>query len=152
MQLGGVFLLTLATTGISVGFNFLGRDFYNVLARPRAVHEATALLPGCLCWWNSGEDQLLLFRLVIDILDVYYHFGFIVNLVCSLIDFGLYIRVQVLIVYIFVLRNYARETLSLRWRSWMERYYIDHYLSNQTFTEFNPNQSLIIQISELLMI
>ncbi|KAL6206196.1 hypothetical protein ACLB2K_023445 [Fragaria x ananassa] len=32
MQLGGVFLLTLATTGISVGFNFLGRDFYNALA------------------------------------------------------------------------------------------------------------------------
>lgn len=31
-QLGAVFLLTLATTGISVGFNFLGRDFYNALA------------------------------------------------------------------------------------------------------------------------
>lgn len=32
MQLGAVFALTLATTGISVGFNFLGRDFYNALA------------------------------------------------------------------------------------------------------------------------
>ncbi|KAL5699229.1 Canalicular multispecific organic anion transporter 1 [Ranunculus cassubicifolius] len=27
-----VFTLTLATTDISVGFNFLGRDFYNSLA------------------------------------------------------------------------------------------------------------------------
>lgn len=30
--LGGVFALTLATTGISVGFNYLGRDFQNALA------------------------------------------------------------------------------------------------------------------------
>lgn len=27
-----MFALTLGTTGISVGFNFLGRDFYNALA------------------------------------------------------------------------------------------------------------------------
>jgi len=32
LQLAGVFALTLATTGISVGFNFLGRDFFNSLA------------------------------------------------------------------------------------------------------------------------
>lgn len=32
LQLAGVFALTLATTGISVGFSFLGRDFYNALA------------------------------------------------------------------------------------------------------------------------
>lgn len=32
LWLAGVFALTLATTGISVGFNFLGRDFYNALA------------------------------------------------------------------------------------------------------------------------
>lgn len=32
LQLASVFALTLATTGISVGFNFLGRDFYNALA------------------------------------------------------------------------------------------------------------------------
>jgi ABC-type uncharacterized transport system fused permease/ATPase subunit len=32
LRLGGVFVLTLATTGISVLFNFLGRDFYNALA------------------------------------------------------------------------------------------------------------------------
>lgn len=32
LQLAAVFALTFATTGISVGFNFLGRDFYNALA------------------------------------------------------------------------------------------------------------------------
>ncbi|XP_028799651.1 ABC transporter D family member 2, chloroplastic isoform X2 [Neltuma alba] len=32
LRLAAVFALTLATTGISVGFNFLGRDFYNALA------------------------------------------------------------------------------------------------------------------------
>lgn len=32
LQLITVFALTLGTTGISVGFNFLGRDFYNALA------------------------------------------------------------------------------------------------------------------------
>lgn len=31
-QLVAVFALTLGTTGISVGFNFLGRDFFNALA------------------------------------------------------------------------------------------------------------------------
>ncbi|XP_004295541.1 PREDICTED: uncharacterized protein LOC101295501 [Fragaria vesca subsp. vesca] len=52
MQLGGVFLLALATTGISVGFIFLGRDLYNAIAikelGPRAVHEAISVLLGCL--------------------------------------------------------------------------------------------------------
>jgi ABC-type uncharacterized transport system fused permease/ATPase subunit len=32
LRLAGLFALTLATTGISVGFNFLGRDFDNALA------------------------------------------------------------------------------------------------------------------------
>lgn len=32
LRLAAVFTLTLGTTGISVGFNFLGRDFYNALA------------------------------------------------------------------------------------------------------------------------
>uniref|UniRef100_A0A7C9ALG3 Uncharacterized protein n=1 Tax=Opuntia streptacantha TaxID=393608 RepID=A0A7C9ALG3_OPUST len=31
-RLAAVFALTLGTTGISVAFNFLGRDFYNALA------------------------------------------------------------------------------------------------------------------------
>jgi len=32
LRLAGLFALTLATTGISVVFNFLGRDFDNALA------------------------------------------------------------------------------------------------------------------------
>ncbi|KAG6527362.1 hypothetical protein ZIOFF_009461 [Zingiber officinale] len=32
LRLAALFALTLGTTGISVGFNFLGRDFYNALA------------------------------------------------------------------------------------------------------------------------
>lgn len=32
LQLAAVFALSLGTTGISVGFNFLGRDFFNALA------------------------------------------------------------------------------------------------------------------------
>lgn len=38
IQLAAVFALTLATTGISVGFNFLGRDFYNALASTYLFH------------------------------------------------------------------------------------------------------------------
>ena len=113
LQLAGVFSLTLVTTGISVGFNFLGRDFFNALASKvmsicgrswfclssiyhlsghimfaciwiwdfvllftlvcsgnkklncfkfinarqgsRAIHEATTVLLGWLCWRNPGE-------------------------------------------------------------------------------------------------
>lgn len=36
-QLAAVFALTLGTTGISVGFNFLGRDFYNALASNSSI-------------------------------------------------------------------------------------------------------------------
>lgn len=32
LQLAAVFALTLGTTGISVAFSYLGRDFYNALA------------------------------------------------------------------------------------------------------------------------
>jgi len=85
LRLAAVFALTLATTGISVGFNFLGRDFYNSLAstnsstlslishfskttcsvdplfsvfnrqRPRAIHQAVVLLPLCFRRRHSGE-------------------------------------------------------------------------------------------------
>ncbi|KAH1237372.1 ABC transporter D family member 2, chloroplastic [Glycine max] len=55
---------------------------------------------------------------------------------------------------IFVLRDYARETLSLRWRSWMTRYYIDRYLKNQTFYKIqsqsiidNPDQRIVDDLS-----
>lgn len=58
------------------------------------------------------------------------------------------------VVQIFVLRDYARETLSLRWRSWMTKYYMDRYLSNQTFYRIqsqsiidNPDQRIVDDLS-----
>ncbi|XP_068499300.1 ABC transporter D family member 2, chloroplastic-like isoform X4 [Phaseolus vulgaris] len=54
----------------------------------------------------------------------------------------------------FVLRDYAKETLSLRWRSWMTSYYMDRYLKNQTFYKIqsqsiidNPDQRIVDDIS-----
>ncbi|KAM3329205.1 hypothetical protein ACQJBY_026338 [Aegilops geniculata] len=98
LQLAGVFALTLATTGISVGFNFLGRDFYNALA-------------------DKDQEQFTKQLL-------YYLGGFAVG------------------VPFFVLRDYARETLSLRWRSWMTSYYMKCYFKNRTFYKIQ-SQSLI---------
>lgn len=50
----------------------------------------------------------------------------------------------------FVLRDYARETLSLRWRSWMTSYYMQRYFKNQTFYRIqsqsiidNPDQRIV---------
>ncbi|KAK7243682.1 hypothetical protein RIF29_38492 [Crotalaria pallida] len=110
LQLAGVFALTLATTGISVGFNFLGRDFYNALANKDQEQFTTQLL--------------------------YYLGGF-----AGGIPF-------------FVLRDYARETLSLRWRSWMTSYYMDRYLKDQTFYKIqsqsiidNPDQRIVDDLS-----
>lgn len=98
LRLGAVFALTLATTGISVGFNFLGRDFYNALADKDQ---------------EQFSKQLL-----------YYLGGFAVG------------------IPFFVLRDYARETLSLRWRSWMTSYYMKRYFKNRTFYKIQ-SQSLI---------
>ncbi|KAG8053058.1 hypothetical protein GUJ93_ZPchr0001g32654 [Zizania palustris] len=42
----------------------------------------------------------------------------------------------------FVLRDYARETLSLRWRSWMTSYYMKRYFKNRTFYKIQ-SQSII---------
>lgn len=44
LRLAAVFALTLGTTGISVGFNFLGRDFYNALADKDQEKFTTQLL------------------------------------------------------------------------------------------------------------
>ncbi|KAI7750310.1 hypothetical protein M8C21_005831 [Ambrosia artemisiifolia] len=81
IQLASVFALTLGTTGISVGFNFLGRDFYNALA-------------------NKDQEQ------------------FTTQLSYYLAAFAGGIPV-------FVIRDYARETLALRWRSWMTNFYME---------------------------
>lgn len=98
LRLAAVFTLTLATTGISVGFNFLGRDFYNALA-------------------DKDQEQFTKQLL-------YYLGGFAVG------------------IPFFVLRDYARETLSLRWRSWMTSYYMKRYFKNRTFYKIQ-SQSLI---------
>ncbi|KAL8171042.1 hypothetical protein V2J09_022846, partial [Rumex salicifolius] len=110
LRLAAVFTLTLATTGISVGFNFLGRDFYNALA-------------------NKDQDQFTKQLL-------YYLGGF-----AGGIPF-------------FVLRDYAKETLSLRWRAWMTTYYMNRYLKNQAFYKIqsmsvidNPDQRIVDDLS-----
>ncbi|ESW21132.1 hypothetical protein PHAVU_005G044400 [Phaseolus vulgaris] len=110
LQLAGVFALTLATTGISVGFSFLGRDFFNALA-------------------NKDQEQFSK--------QLLYYLGAFAG--------G---------IPFFVLRDYARETLSLRWRSWMTSYYMDRYLNNQTFYKIqsqsiidNPDQRIVDDLS-----
>ncbi|KAJ7949053.1 ABC transporter D family protein [Quillaja saponaria] len=110
LQLAAVFALTLGTTGISVGFNFLGRDFYNALA-------------------NKDQEQFTRQLL-------YYLGGFAGG------------------IPVFVLRDYARETLALRWRSWMTSYYMERFLKNQTFYKIqsqsiidNPDQRIVDDLS-----
>ncbi|XP_021715844.1 ABC transporter D family member 2, chloroplastic-like [Chenopodium quinoa] len=110
LQLAAVFALTLGTTGISVAFSFLGRDFYNALA-------------------NKDQDQFMKQLL-------YYLGGFSVG------------------IPVFVLRDYAKETLSLRWRSWMTTFYMKRYLQNHSFYKIqsqstidNPDQRIVDDLS-----
>ncbi|XP_028799652.1 ABC transporter D family member 2, chloroplastic isoform X3 [Neltuma alba] len=42
----------------------------------------------------------------------------------------------------FVMRDYAIETLSLRWRSWMTSYYMERYFKNQTSYKIQSHSSL----------
>ncbi|XP_034679513.1 ABC transporter D family member 2, chloroplastic [Vitis riparia] len=110
LQLAAVFALTLGTTGISVGFNFLGRDFYNALA-------------------NKDQEQFTK--------QLLYYLGAFAG--------G---------IPFFVLRDYAREILALRWRSWMTSYYMERYLKNWTFYKIqsqsiidNPDQRIVDDLS-----
>ncbi|URD90066.1 SbmA/BacA-like family [Musa troglodytarum] len=110
LRLAAVFALTLGTTGISVGFNFLGRDFYNALA-------------------NKDQEQFTK--------QLLYYLGAFAG--------G---------IPVFVIRDYARETLSLRWRSWMTSYYMKRYFKNQTFYKIqsqsiidNPDQRIVDDLS-----
>ncbi|XP_050233734.1 ABC transporter D family member 2, chloroplastic [Mercurialis annua] len=110
LQLAAVFALTLGTTGISVGFSFLGRDFYNALA-------------------NKDQEQFTT--------QLLYYLGAFAG--------G---------IPFFVLRDYAREILSLRWRSWMTKYYMERYLKNQAFYKIqsqsivdNPDQRIVDDLS-----
>ncbi|GAQ89719.1 ABC transporter D family member 2 [Klebsormidium nitens] len=98
LRLGGVFVLTLATTGISVLFNFLGRDFYNALAskdQSQFVHQLFAYLG-----------------------------AFVVG------------------IPFYVLRDYSRDLLAIRWRTWMTEQYMQRYFSDRTFYNIQ-SQSLI---------
>ncbi|XVE50076.1 hypothetical protein DITRI_Ditri01bG0132300 [Diplodiscus trichospermus] len=106
LQLAVVFALTLATTGISVGFNFLGRDFFNALAN-KDQEQFTKQLFYYLCAFAGG-------------------------------------------IPFFVLRDYTRETLSLRWRCWMTSNFLQRYLSDRTFYKIqsqtiidNPDQRIV---------
>uniref|UniRef100_A0A1J3E8Z8 ABC transporter D family member 2, chloroplastic n=1 Tax=Noccaea caerulescens TaxID=107243 RepID=A0A1J3E8Z8_NOCCA len=110
LRLAVVFALTLATTGISVGFNFLGRDFYNALAN-KDQEQFTKQLLYYLCGFAGG-------------------------------------------IPFFVLRDYAKETLSLKWRSWMTKYYLQRYLKDQSFYKIqsqsmidNPDQRIVDDLS-----
>ncbi|KAK9070614.1 hypothetical protein SSX86_011016 [Deinandra increscens subsp. villosa] len=110
IRLATVFALTLGTTGINVGFNFLGRDFYNALADKDQ---------------KQFKKQLL-----------YYVAAFAGG------------------IPVFVIRDYAREILALRWRSWMTKYYMEGYLKNQTFYHIqsqslidNPDQRIVDDLS-----
>ncbi|MBA0822710.1 hypothetical protein Goarm_019493, partial [Gossypium armourianum] len=54
----------------------------------------------------------------------------------------------------FVLRDYARETLSLRWRCWMTSYFMQRYLTDRTFYKIqsqsiidNPDQRIVDDLS-----
>eukprot|EP00897_Mesotaenium_endlicherianum_P006237 jgi/Mesen1/5641/ME000286S04858 len=110
LRLGGVFLLTLATTGISVGFNFLGRDFYNALA--------------------SKDEEAFTRQLL------YYLAAFVGG------------------IPVFVLRDYYRDTLALRWRAWMTAHYMQRYFRGRTFYAIqsqllidNPDQRIVDDLS-----
>lgn len=110
LQLAAVFALTLGTTGISVGFNFLGRDFYNALA-------------------NKDQEQFTK--------QLLYYLGAFAG--------G---------IPFFVLRDYAKETLALRWRAWMTSYYMDRYLKKQSYYLIqsqslidNPDQRIVDDLS-----
>lgn len=61
---------------------------------------------------------------------------------------------NLLLFQVFVLRDYAKETLSLRWRSWMTSSYLDRYLKNQNFYKIqsqsiidNPDQRIVDDLS-----
>lgn len=45
-KLAGVVALTVATTGVSVAFNYLGRDFFNALAEKDVDAFQTQLVRG----------------------------------------------------------------------------------------------------------
>ncbi|GBG78463.1 hypothetical protein CBR_g26493 [Chara braunii] len=109
LRLAAVFALTLATTGISVAFSFLGRDFYNALASKNQAQFTRQLL--------------------------YYLGAFVVG------------------IPVFVMRDYLRDRLALRWRTWMTKEYMRLYFNNRAFYKIqsqslidNPDQRIVDDI------
>mmetsp|Transcript_29933 Transcript_29933/g.84421 ORF Transcript_29933/g.84421 Transcript_29933/m.84421 type:complete len:731 (-) Transcript_29933:250-2442(-) len=111
LKLAGVAALTVGTTGISVLFNFLGRDFFNYLSE-KDVENFT--------------------------LQIYKYFGaFVVG------------------IPVFVLRDYYLARLSLDWRTWMTKEYLQNYLSERAFYKIqseglvdNPDQRLTNDVAQ----
>ncbi|BBN03675.1 vitamin B12/bleomycin/antimicrobial peptide transport system ATP-binding/permease protein [Marchantia polymorpha subsp. ruderalis] len=55
---------------------------------------------------------------------------------------------------VFVIRDYTRELLAVRWRSWMTKHYINCYLQNRTFYNIqaqslidNPDQRIVHDVT-----
>lgn len=53
-----------------------------------------------------------------------------------------------------MIRDFLRETLSLRWRAWMTKYYVGRYFNNRTFYNIqsqslidNPDQRIVDDLS-----
>ncbi|KAA3467954.1 ABC transporter D family member 2, chloroplastic isoform X2 [Gossypium australe] len=64
------------------------------------------------------------------------------------------LRLLAIVFQFFVLRDYARETLSLRWRCWMTSYFMQRYLTDRTFYKIqsqsiidNPDQRIVDDLS-----
>eukprot|EP00898_Chlorokybus_atmophyticus_P002600 jgi/Chlat1/3340/Chrsp23S03775 len=88
-RLAGVFGLTLATTGISVGFNFLGRDFYNALSSKNA--------------------------------DLFTK------------ELTLYLGAFIVGIPVFVVRDFYKDKLAVRWRAWMTSHILGKYFAQRRF-------------------
>lgn len=70
------------------------------------------------------------------------------------LDYEYFLCISLVCCSFFVVREYAREILSLRWRSWMTSYYMQHYFNNQTFYKiqsqsiiYNSNQQIVADLS-----
>ncbi|XP_022777061.1 ABC transporter D family member 2, chloroplastic isoform X3 [Durio zibethinus] len=76
LQLTAVFALTLATTGISVGFNFLGRDFYNALAN-KDEEQFTKQLLYYVCGFAGGIPGLVTLNFLQEKKEADFRYGLV---------------------------------------------------------------------------
>eukprot|EP00210_Caulerpa_lentillifera_P000612 g593.t1 len=150
LKLGGVVLLTVATTGVSVGFNFLGRDFFNALS-DKNVTLFTNQLFKYLGAFTIG--------IPVFVFKDYFQVGHFYNAMADR-DVDL-LHVQLLRFLmgtlfgtpIYVSRRYFKSTLSLEWRDWMSKKFLTDYLENRTFYRVqstaafdNPDQRISVDV------